>query len=132
MARNPPKNDPTDVYIYDPNDDQRAHIMPFGKSPRGSLAWYVTDVKTGTDRWIERRDLSDRILVLWKNVTPSPQGPASRSPFRLYSHNKDLFCLPLFLTSASAIALLFQSNDPILCVAEVVGEPLPTCSFCGR
>jgi hypothetical protein len=102
MVRNPPKNDSTDIYTYDPSDDQRAHIMPFGKSPRGSLTWYVTDVRTGTDRWIERRDLSDRILALWKDVIS--QNPASCSPFLLYSHNNDFFCLPLFFVSSVAIA----------------------------
>ena len=67
MVRIPPKNDPSDTYIYDPRDNQRSHIMPYGKSPQGSLVWHVTDVRSGADRWIERRDLSDRIIALWKD-----------------------------------------------------------------
>jgi hypothetical protein len=67
MVRRPPNNDATDHYSYDPNDDSRAHIMPSGLSNNGSMTWQVIDLKTGADRWVERRALSERIVELWKD-----------------------------------------------------------------
>jgi hypothetical protein len=68
MVRHPPNNNATDLYVYDPQDDQRSHIMGVGRSPRGSVIWHVVDLKTENDRWVERRELSDRILTMWKEV----------------------------------------------------------------
>jgi hypothetical protein len=65
MTRAPANNDASDYYSYDPKDNLRAHIMPSGLSMRGSVMWSVLDVKKDAMRWIERRDLSDRILALW-------------------------------------------------------------------
>jgi len=67
MIRNPPKNDSTDIYVYDPKDNRRAHIMGFGVSTKtGSVIWHGIDIASKSDRWIERRDLADRILALWE------------------------------------------------------------------
>lgn len=64
MKRQPPRDDDTDLYEYDRNDKYRAHIMPTGMSPRGSIMWQVVDVKNGQEYWIERRELADRMLGL--------------------------------------------------------------------
>lgn len=53
------------TFIYDLADRTRSHIMPAGVSPRGSMIWQAIDVKGAGQRWIERRELSDRILALW-------------------------------------------------------------------
>ncbi len=59
-------------YSYDKNDLQRAHSMPTGISHRGSMQWLAIDISSGlTERWIERRDLSDRLLQLLEGI-PSP------------------------------------------------------------
>lgn len=68
MMRSPPNNDASDVYVYDPKDNRRAHIMAAGVSPTtGSLMWHGIDVVSKADRWIDRRDLADRIVALWKS-----------------------------------------------------------------
>jgi hypothetical protein len=62
MSRSPEQEGDT-VYHYDKNDLLRAHIMPSGISQRGSVQWLAVDVKANlTQRWIERRDLSERVL----------------------------------------------------------------------
>ena len=66
MVRLPQKNHDSDKYVYDRTDKQRSHIMSMGISDRGSVSWHVTDILKNDVRWIERRDLSDRILALWK------------------------------------------------------------------
>jgi hypothetical protein len=65
MTRHPPNDNATDCYVYSPDDPQRSHIMPTGISARGSVMWQVIDLRANTERWIERRDLSDRILNRW-------------------------------------------------------------------
>jgi hypothetical protein len=57
--------DQTKVYTYTKDDPQRSHIMSTAVSARGSLKWQVIDLKAGTDRWIERRSLSDQMITLW-------------------------------------------------------------------
>ena len=65
----PPK--PEDKpYVYLPKDPSRSHIMPVGHNRNhGSVAWHVTDVITDRENpssyWIDRREISDRILSLW-------------------------------------------------------------------
>ena len=54
-----------DPYEYSPGDDKRAHIMPTGLSPRGSVAWQAIDVMTQSDRWVERRWISEGLIELW-------------------------------------------------------------------
>ena len=50
---------------YDKKDPLRAHIMPRAISARGSVQWLAVDISVDVgQRWIERRDLSDRILEL--------------------------------------------------------------------
>jgi hypothetical protein len=71
MTRYPPNNNATDYYTYSPDDPRRSHIMPSGFSARGSVMWQVIDLRAKTERWIERRDLSDRILDRWN--APSNQ-----------------------------------------------------------
>lgn len=65
LQKQPPNNDQTDLYEYDKADPKRAHIMPSGLSSRGSVGWHVIDLISGQDRWIERRELSDRMIALW-------------------------------------------------------------------
>lgn len=65
LQRNPPRNDESDFFQYSKSDPKRAHIMPSGISPRGSVVWHVIDLTDNDSRWIERRDLSDRIIALW-------------------------------------------------------------------
>lgn len=62
----------TNLYEYDRLDQRRAHIMPSGLSPRGSVAWQVVDLKHDQERWIERRSLSERIVQLWGHNVPAP------------------------------------------------------------
>jgi hypothetical protein len=50
--------------FYDPKDPRRSHIMPRGVSPRGSAVWLALDVRNSRERWVERRDLADRLLNL--------------------------------------------------------------------
>jgi len=57
-------------YDYDKKDPMRAHIMPMGVSQRGSLQWRVIDLRNKRELWIERRELSDSILELWKKPKP--------------------------------------------------------------
>jgi hypothetical protein len=71
MRRYPLNNDATDVYVYNKTDPKRAHIMPAGVSPRGSVVWQVLDVKANEERWVERRALSDRFLSLWVADQPA-------------------------------------------------------------
>jgi hypothetical protein len=76
MREHPPNNDPTKVleYEYDKRDPRRSHIMPTGISHRGSVTWQLLDLKaTPTERWIDRRDLSDRFLAIWSE--PLPETP---------------------------------------------------------
>jgi hypothetical protein len=64
MARTPPIDPQRDHYTYDPKDPNRAHIMPDGLSSRGSMMWLAADPVRSTAKWLERRELSDRILGL--------------------------------------------------------------------
>jgi hypothetical protein len=52
------------VYAYDKNDRLKAHIPRRGPSARCSLMWEVIDVKANVTRWLERLELSDRMLDL--------------------------------------------------------------------
>lgn len=64
LSRAPVGEDDVD-YHYDKKSPLRAHIMPSGISQRGSMEWCTVDISAAlSQRWIERRDLSDRILQL--------------------------------------------------------------------
>jgi hypothetical protein len=65
MTRLPTTGAPTDAYVYARNDSSRAHIMPTGLSPRGSVIWQPVDLKTSTHRLVERRCVSEQIIELW-------------------------------------------------------------------
>jgi hypothetical protein len=67
MERRPATGTPRDGYTYRREDPKRAHIMPTGVSPTGSVMWHVIDLHADSSRWIERRDLSDRFVQLWSN-----------------------------------------------------------------
>ncbi len=71
MERQPPNNNETDNYRYSSSDTQKAHIMPSGISNRGSSMWQVIDVQSNSSCWLERRALSERIVVLWGSVAPA-------------------------------------------------------------
>jgi hypothetical protein len=62
-------SDQTNVYVFTKGDPQRSHIMPTGITARGSVVWQAIDVRANTDRWIERRSLSDRMIALWGEPT---------------------------------------------------------------
>ena len=64
MSRHPPNNDEKDSYTYDRIDSKRAHIAPKGLSERGSVMWHVFDHLTDKSWWLERRSLSERLLLL--------------------------------------------------------------------
>ena len=64
LQKHPKKNDDTDFYEYKYENKKRSHIMPRACSERGSMMWHVIDIKSGPSFWIERRNLSDRILNL--------------------------------------------------------------------
>jgi hypothetical protein len=68
FTRYPPRNGPSDSYTYDRDDDQRSHIMVSRLNPSGSYAWLALDLENKSERWIERRGLSDRIIELWKDT----------------------------------------------------------------
>lgn len=64
MSRIPAREGDVD-YHYDKKDPFRTHIMPTGISGRGSMQWLAIDISAAlSQRWIERRDLSDRVLKL--------------------------------------------------------------------
>jgi hypothetical protein len=54
-----------DLYAYSRTDPLKAHIMPAGISARGSVMWQIIDLQSNQERWIERRELSDRIIEFW-------------------------------------------------------------------
>ncbi|NIA70928.1 hypothetical protein HBA54_20205 [Pelagibius litoralis] len=56
------------IEFYDPKDPGRFHIMPNGVSARGSTVWLALDGRSLQQHWVERRDLSDRLLALVKLV----------------------------------------------------------------
>jgi hypothetical protein len=57
-------------YSYDNEDPLRSHIMPTDISDRGSMQWLAIDIPDSLNqRWIERRDLSDRLLQLLMGTT---------------------------------------------------------------
>jgi hypothetical protein len=65
LVRQPRKGDTTDPYEYARDDNKRAHIMPMGLSPRGSVTWQPIDLTTKADQWAERRSISERVIELW-------------------------------------------------------------------
>lgn len=66
------------IEFYDPKDPGRFHIMPTGISPRGSAVWLALDVRNSQERWVERRDLADRLLSLLKLVKSAGELDAER------------------------------------------------------
>jgi hypothetical protein len=66
MTRVPASEEPRDAYVYDKADHKRAHIMPSGLSEAGSMVWQVFDHVRGLSYWVERQDLSARLLALAK------------------------------------------------------------------
>ena len=54
----------TGTYLYQRDDNMRAHIMTSGVSERGSMMWEGLDAETRGSKFIERRDLADRFLGL--------------------------------------------------------------------
>jgi hypothetical protein len=66
MQRFPPNGNETDIFEYSKTDPKRSHIMPIGISPRGSCMWQVIDLVASSSFWIERREISERILKIWE------------------------------------------------------------------
>ncbi len=71
MKAIPPNGDTTDNKVYDKDDPTRTHIMPNGLSNRGSAMWMALDHKNAKAFWIERRDLSDRLLAFQGEIEPA-------------------------------------------------------------
>ncbi|WOH47852.1 hypothetical protein [Bradyrhizobium sp. sBnM-33] len=71
MRAIPPNNDATDKHIYDKKDPTRSHIMPTGMSGRGSMMWLVLDHSVPREYWVERQDLSNRLLALANEIVPA-------------------------------------------------------------
>lgn len=67
MVKHPPMNNETDVYLYSREDAKRSVILPMSVSERGSPMWCAPNIKSQTSIWIERRDLSERLLAIWDN-----------------------------------------------------------------
>jgi hypothetical protein len=67
MQKHPPRNKEADIYIYSKSHKTRAHIMPMAVSRRGSLMWQVIDVVLDRTYWLERRELSERVVSLWSS-----------------------------------------------------------------
>ena len=72
MVRYPQNNDDSDFVDYGTGnrrneyyDPKRAHIMRSGTSARGSCIWEVIDGATKESFWLERRELSERILKIY-------------------------------------------------------------------
>jgi hypothetical protein len=70
----PKKEGDTPTY-YDKRDPKRAHRMPMGFSRRGSIQWHALDVTTLQAIWLERRELSDRILAVLTELKDHPDQP---------------------------------------------------------
>lgn len=75
-----PAKDGDSPRVYDKADPRKAHRMPVGLSARGSISWLATYGATRTSRWIERRDLSDRLLALYRREIEAPSLPACEPP----------------------------------------------------
>ena len=58
-------------HFYDPKDPARYHIMPTGVGQRGSAVWQALDYLTNREYWIERRDLSERLLAMGNEIVPA-------------------------------------------------------------
>jgi hypothetical protein len=71
MKAYPSNNDASDDRVYDRKDPTRSYIMQTGLSPRGSMTWLALDHSVPREYWIERRDLSDRLLALGSQVEPA-------------------------------------------------------------
>lgn len=66
MERTPKVEGSADSYTYDRSDTKRGHIMPSGISQRGSIMWFATDPASNESGWIERQELSDRLIALFE------------------------------------------------------------------
>lgn len=71
MERTPKIDGSRDTYTYDKSDTKRGHIMPSGVSQRGSIMWFATDPSSNESGWIERQELSDRLIALFEGQ-PQP------------------------------------------------------------
>ena len=69
FVRSPPNGDQSDFVEYRGGDPSRAHIMPMGMSARGSIVWQAVDIRGRDAKWLERRDLADRLLALTPPAT---------------------------------------------------------------
>jgi hypothetical protein len=52
--------------VYNKDDPQRGYVMPSGLSNRGSVIWLVLDHRAHQQFWLERRELSERMIALWQ------------------------------------------------------------------
>ena len=55
------------TYEYRRDDLARGHTMRLGLSELGSVMWEGLDAKNREAAWVERRDLADRFLKIFRN-----------------------------------------------------------------
>ena len=57
--------EPPSGSVHDPKGPQKAQTPPVTLWQNGSVAWRVFDVRSNANRWVVRRDVSERVLSLW-------------------------------------------------------------------
>lgn len=63
--------DPSSQTFYDSKDPWRSHMMAIDISARGSVRWLLVDHATRAQRWVERRELAERLLAMGTTITPA-------------------------------------------------------------
>jgi len=71
MWRSPANGDASDEVVYDKKNPSRTHIMPAGLSSSGSVMWQAFDHRVPSSHWIDRRELSNRMLALADEIEPA-------------------------------------------------------------
>jgi hypothetical protein len=72
-----PGDGPERIVIYDKSDRQRAHVGRMGVSDRMSPMWEIIVAKPLGMRWMERRELADRMLAVFERTTLEGPRPAN-------------------------------------------------------
>lgn len=75
MQRLSREGEVTSHYEYSRSDPRRAHIMGKETSVRGSIMWEALDGASCDSRWLERLDLSERIVSLRQSDIQSQESP---------------------------------------------------------
>lgn len=86
LVASPPNRDAIDNHVYSKDDPGRSHFMQTGISKRGSVTWLAIDHTVPHQYWIERRDLSERLLALRGEIIPAGLLEAQRAAAGSESH----------------------------------------------